>query len=327
MNLLRKLPGALPVAICTVLTTWSIGAAAVQAYDPLEPINRQVFSFNRTLDDYLLKPAATTYQKVVPNYFQDGINNFFSNVRDIWSVTNLFLQGRGTDGLNGTLRIGINSTFGLLGWLDIATEMGLYRQREDFGQTLGRLGVGPGPYIVWPFFGPSTLRDSFDIPVLWKIAPEPYVESIPLRNVMWGVDIVRFRASLLGASNLLEDISLDPYTFMRDGYLQRTRSQIYDGDPPDEPDTDDQSSGSGKSSSARLEGALELQAWSVEANGGGGLMALRRGPQAAKDPVGGEEPRAEIRSDSRVQPVARVRSGWSAVASERPRETEFVPAP
>jgi phospholipid-binding lipoprotein MlaA len=326
MNLQRTIKAA-HIAAFTALMTWSVGAAAVQAYDPLEPINRQVFAFNRTLDDYLLKPAATTYQKVVPNYFQDGVNNFFSNFRDVWSVTNLFLQGRGTDGLNGMLRIGVNSTFGLLGWLDIATEMGLYRQRQDFGQTLGRLGVGPGPYIVWPFFGPSTLRDSFDIPVLWYIAPEPFIEDIPLRNITWAVDIVRYRASLLSATNLLDDISLDPYTFVRDGYLQRRRSDIYDGEPPDEPETEDQSGSSGKQPTAQLQGALELQAWSTEASGGGGLMALRRGPQAAKDPAAADEPRAEVRSESRVQPVARVRSGWSAVASERPRETEFVPAP
>lgn len=314
-----------PLAVGAALLTWSAGAVAVQAYDPLESYNRQVFSFNRTLDDYLLKPVATTYQKAVPNYFQDGIHNFFSNVRDVWSAANLFLQGRGGDGLNEVLRVGVNSTFGLLGWLDIASEMGLQRHNEDLGQTLGRYGVGPGPYIVWPFFGPSTLRDSIDIPAYWKVAPEPYVEDIASRNIMWTVDIVSARAHLLNASNLLDDVALDPYTFTRDGYLQRRRSQIYDGDPPDEPESDESSSDAGRPSSARLQGALELRSWSIEANGGGGLMALRRGPLAAKDAAAGEGVRAETRGESRVQPVAR--SGWSAVASERSRDADFVPAP
>lgn len=322
-----KLRQALPVVVFTALVSWSVGAAAVQAYDPLEPLNRQVFIFNRKLDDYVLKPAATTYQKVVPNYFQTGISNFFSNVRDIWSAANLFLQGRGTDGLNEVLRVGVNSTFGLLGWLDIASEMGLYRQREDLGQTLGRWGVGPGPYIVWPFFGPSTARDSFDIPVLWYVAPEHAVEDATARGAMTAVDVVSTRASLLKASNLLDDISLDPYTFLRDGYLQRRRSQIYDGDPPDEPDPDDPTSKDYKESAAPLRGALELQAWSAEASGGGGLMAWRHGPQAVKDPVDGEGPRAAVRFGYGVQPVVPMRSGWSAVASEMPHATEFVPAP
>lgn len=318
---------ALPSAVFTALLTWSVGAAAVQAYDPLEPINRQVFTFNRKVDDYVLKPVATTYQKVVPNYFQNGISNFFSNVRDVWSAANLFLQGRGQDGLNEVLRVGINSTFGLLGWLDIASEMHLYRQREDFGQTLGRLGVGPGPYIVWPFFGPSTLRDSFDIPALWYVAPEHFVDEIPARNVMSSVDIVSTRANLLSATNLLDDISLDPYTFMRDGYLQRRRSQIYDGDPPDEPDPDDPTSSGYKQSAAHPQDALELQAWSAEANGGGGLMALHRGPQAVKDPADGAAPDAGVRSEPGSQSVVHLRSGWSAVAPERSRDAEFMPAP
>lgn len=324
-----KLPSKLSAAVFTALITWSIGAAAVQAYDPLEPINREVFAFNRKLDDYVLKPAATTYQKVVPTYFQDGIGNFFGNVRDIWSAANLLMQGRGGDGLNQALRVGVNSTFGLLGWLDVATEMGLRRNKQDLGQTLGRLGVGPGPYIVWPFYGASTLRDTFDIPVLWRIAPEPYVDNVATRNLMWATDIISMRAGLLSASNLLDDVSLDPYTFMRDGYLQRRRSQIYDGDPPDEPDTDE-SSDAGKASSGRLHGALELQSWSVEVNGGGGLMALRRGPLAAKDGVAADDVHLQVQGqprESRVQPVARVRSGWSAVAPELPSGTAFVPAP
>jgi phospholipid-binding lipoprotein MlaA len=324
-----KLPRKLSAAVFTALITWSVGAAAVQAYDPLEPINRKVFVFNRKLDDYVLKPAATTYQKVVPTYFQDGIHNVFSNVRDVWSAANLLLQGRGADGLNEVLRVGVNSTFGLLGWLDVASEMGILRHSEDLGQTLGRWGVGPGPYIVWPVLGSSTLRDSADIPASWYVAPEPYIDDIPARNLTRALDLVSTRASLLSASNLLDEVSLDPYTFTRDGYLQRRRNQVYDGDPPEEPDTDE-SSDAGKASSSRLHGALELQSWSIEANGGGGLMALRRGPLAAKDGVAPDDARLQVPGqlrESRVQPVARVRSGWSAVAPELPGGTAFVPAP
>lgn len=321
----------LGVALGTLMLMWSLGAAAVQAYDPLEPINRQVFEFNKTLDDHVLKPVATTYQKVVPNYFRDGIRNFFGNVRDVWSAANLFAQGRGTDGLNQVLRIGVNSTFGLLGWLDVASEMGLERNRQDLGQTLGRLGVGPGPYIVWPFLGPSTLRDSLDIPALWKVAPEPYIEEIPTRNVVRALDIVSARASFLDAGKLFDEIALDPYTFMRDGYLQRRRSLIYDGNPPEELDEEDAEGAAQGESVSRWRGALELQAWEDQGAGSLGAMVLRRGPAAAKESAMPTDAAArmphEARQESRVQATARLRQGGGAVSTERPQRTEFVPAP
>ena len=225
------------------------GCATPQRPDPLEPWNRKVYAFNEGLDNAVLKPTATVYQKVVPSPVRTAATNFFNNIYDLWSATNLFLQGRVTDGLSDVMRFGSNTVFGILGLADVASEMGLERHNEDFGQTLGRWGVGPGAYIVWPVLGSSTVRDSVALPLEMRITPETFVSPVRASNSLLGLRLINTRANLLQASSMLDGIALDKYTFVRDAYLQRRRSLVYDGDPPplddepDEPAADNKSTG------------------------------------------------------------------------------------
>lgn len=194
--------------------------------DPLEGMNRAVFSFNDTVDRVALKPAAQAYEYVLPSFVQTGISNFFGNLGDVWNGVNQLLEGNGANGASDLTRVAINSTFGLGGVLDVATEARLYRQKADFGQTLGVWGVGAGPYIVIPILGPSTSRDTVALAVdsygdVWR-----YKRPVNWRNVGYGVRLIDRRAQLLDAGNLLDDAALDKYQFLRDGYLQRRQSQI-----------------------------------------------------------------------------------------------------
>lgn len=210
------------------------GCATTNRGDPLEPLNRKIFAFNEALDVNLIKPAATAYSNFVPRPVRVSVDNFFSNVKDAWSAVNLFLQGRFEDGLHDVMRFGTNTVLGFFGVADVATEVGFERHGEDFGQTLGKWGVPPGPYIVWPVLGPSTLRDSVGLPVDHAASPELLIKPVATRNTLTALRVVNARANLLGATQVLDDIALDKYTFIRDAYLQRRRSLIYDGEPPDD---------------------------------------------------------------------------------------------
>jgi phospholipid-binding lipoprotein MlaA len=205
-------------------------ATAQNPRDPFEKFNRAMFSFNDAVDRYALKPAATVYQEHTPSFFQTGVNNFFGNLADLWSAANNLLQGKGQDGMNDLTRVGLNSTFGLLGVLDIASEAGIRKHNEDLGQTLGYWGVPSGPYLMLPLLGPSTVRDTAALPAdFWG---DPWTHKYPVgwRNVGIGVRAVDQRATVLDASNLLEEAALDRYEFIRDGYLQRRESKVYDDD-------------------------------------------------------------------------------------------------
>jgi phospholipid-binding lipoprotein MlaA len=196
--------------------------------DPFEKFNRGVFAFNDTVDRVALKPAATVYKEVFPGFVQTGVNNFFGNLTDVWSGVNNLAQGKGQDGMNDITRFAFNSTFGILGVLDIATPAGLRKHSEDLGQTLGYWGVPSGPYLMLPILGPSTVRDAAALPAdLWG---DPWSHKMPVRwrNVGVGVRAVDQRASILDASNLVEEAALDRYEFIRDGYLQRRASKVYD---------------------------------------------------------------------------------------------------
>ncbi|MBJ7309871.1 VacJ family lipoprotein [Rugamonas sp. CCM 8940] len=198
--------------------------------DPYEGFNRAMFQFNDTVDQVALKPAATAYKAVLPTFVQTGINNFFGNLSDVWSAANNLLQGKGEAGMSDVTRVTLNSTFGLLGLLDIASEAGLQKHNEDFGQTLGRWGVPSGPYLMLPLLGPSTVRDTAALPLdisgdIWR-----YKEPIYIRNIGTVTRVVDQRANLLDASTLLEDAALDRYEFIRDGFLQRRESKIFDGE-------------------------------------------------------------------------------------------------
>lgn len=197
--------------------------------DPYESFNRKMFAFNDGVDKVALKPAATAYKKVLPQFVQTGVNNFFGNLSDLWTGANNLMQGKGKDGMTDFARFGLNSTLGLLGVLDIGSDVGLQKHNEDFGQTLGAWGVQSGPYLMLPVFGPSTVRDTAALPLDIKADPWAYKEPVYIRNVGTAVRAVDQRAAVLDASNLMEEAALDRYEFIRDGFLQRRESRIQDG--------------------------------------------------------------------------------------------------
>ena len=206
------------------------GCASMHEKDPYEKFNRSMFAFNDAVDRNALKPAATAYKAVLPSFVQTGVNNFFSNLSDLWSSANNVMQGKGERGLSDFTRVLINSTFGLGGVLDLASDAGLAKHNEDFGQTLGYWGVPSGPYIMLPILGPSTLRDTAGLPVDIAADPWGYGISSRARNIGTVVRVVDQRAVLLDATNLLEEAALDRYEFIRDGYLQQRKSRVFDGE-------------------------------------------------------------------------------------------------
>lgn len=206
------------------------GCASMSEKDPYEKFNRSMFAFNDAVDRNALKPAATAYKAVLPSFVQTGVNNFFSNLSDVWSSANNVMQGKGERGLSDFTRVLINSTFGLGGVLDIASDAGLAKHSEDFGQTLGYWGVPSGPYIMLPILGPSTMRDTAGLPVDIVADPWGYGISSRARNIGTVVRVVDQRAALLDATNLLEEAALDRYEFIRDGFLQQRKSRVFDGE-------------------------------------------------------------------------------------------------
>ena len=207
--------------------------------DPWEGMNRGIYGFNDKLDQYVAQPVAKGYRKAVPGELRDRVRNFFGNIGDVFIGVNNFLQGKFEDGFNDWVRVAFNSTFGLLGIHDIATDMGYEKHDEDFGQTFGRWGAGPGPYLVLPALGPSTLRDGTG--KVLDFYTDPINETQPF-EARWGLvalRLVQTRADLLEASRILEEAALDKYVFTRDAYLQRRRNLIYDGRPPRERDPED----------------------------------------------------------------------------------------
>jgi phospholipid-binding lipoprotein MlaA len=202
--------------------------------DPWEGMNRGVYKFNETFDDYLARPVARTYVKVLHQEIRSRVGNFFSNLQDPLIGANNLLQGKLGDGVNDWVRFAFNSTFGLLGIHDVASEWGYEKHNEDFGQTFGRWGAGPGPYLVLPILGSSTVRDGLGTGVDIWLDPMGEIRPINLRNSLIVLRATNLRAELLEASRILEEAALDKYVFQRDAYLQRRRSLIYDGRPPRE---------------------------------------------------------------------------------------------
>ena len=207
--------------------------------DPYESVNRKVFAFNDTLDDYALKPAAKAYNAVLPSPVRTGVHNFFGNFSDAWSAVNQLLQGKPKDAGTMTLRVLANTTIGIAGLFDPATSLGLERKSEDLGQTLGVWGLEPGPYLVLPLFGSSDIRDAVALPADSYVSPALLASGKYWKEL--GIDtlgVIDTRAGLLGASQMLDELAFDRYTFMRDAYITRRRSLVYDGNPPDLPDED-----------------------------------------------------------------------------------------
>lgn len=194
--------------------------------DPWESYNRSMFKVNDTVDRAVLVPAAKTYNAVLPQFARTGVSNFFSNLNDLWSAVNQWAQGRGEVGFNSFGRFLMNSTLGLGGLVDWATALQVPKENSGVGQTLGRWGVASGPYVVLPFFGPSTLRDAVALPANWYGNAWAYVKPVHVRNIGTGVAALSTRAKLLDASNFLDDSGMDKYSFIRDAYLQQRKEQI-----------------------------------------------------------------------------------------------------
>ncbi|RYF74839.1 MAG: VacJ family lipoprotein [Comamonadaceae bacterium] len=201
--------------------------------DPFESFNRPIATFNDRIDDAVVRPVAETYTKVLPSVVRTGINNFFGNLGEVWNFANGVMQLKLKNSAESFMRFNVNTVFGLGGLLDIATEAGIDRHNEDFGQTLGRWGVPSGPYVVLPLLGPSTVRDTLAFPIDRFGDPMNAVNDIGVRNSLRALELVDLRASLLRAGRLLDDAALDKYSFTRDAWLQRRRSEVYDGNVPE----------------------------------------------------------------------------------------------
>ncbi len=209
--------------------------------DPLEPFNRVVYKLNDGLDKVVMKPVATVYKTVLPQFVRTGVTNFYNNLYDVLTALNNLLQGKVGDAVSDVGRIVINTTVGLAGFIDVATEVGLEKHKEDFGQTLGRWGIASGPYLQIPFFGPSSFRDGVGAAVDFRLDPIRLIwrNHMRTRNLVWGLYFINLRANLLDSTKILDEAALDPYEFQRDAYLQRRRNLVYDGNPPPEKDDED----------------------------------------------------------------------------------------
>ena len=208
-------------------------ATAPHSHDPLEPINRATFSFNQTADTYVLKPVAKGYRAVVPTVIRTGVQNFFRNLGVLNTAFNDALQLKGKDLPADLARFTTNFIFGLGGFFDVATDMGIPYHQEDFGQTLGSWGVGSGPYLMLPILGPSTLRDGMAKPVDFLTDPIYHLNG---ESPQWGLtalQAVDTRSNLFEAEAVLNDSAIDKYSFIRDLWLQKRRFQVHDGDVPD----------------------------------------------------------------------------------------------
>ncbi len=228
-------------ALLLALTVLAVSGCAVgpDRRDPLEPFNRGVMKFNDEVDAAVIKPVATAYQDLVPSPARKAVGNVFSNLREVGSMAHSLLQFKCPQAAESLMRVSINTVLGVYGILDIATEAGLERHREDFGQTLGHWGVPPGPYLVLPLLGPSTVRDATGLVVDRR---GDLVREADPENVRIGLEALRVvdtRATYLRAGRLLEEVSLDRYMFVRDAYLQRRQSEILDGESPQRPETKD----------------------------------------------------------------------------------------
>jgi phospholipid-binding lipoprotein MlaA len=217
------------------LLAGAVGMAHAQSADPLEPYNRAMFGFNEALDAAVMTPLARGYVNVVPELARTGVSNVFGNFGDLWSAVNQLLQGKGEAAATMTMRVATNTLFGIGGLFDVASDLGMERQSEDFGQTLGRWGLPAGPYFVWPVLGPSTIRDTVGRPLDLAWSPSSLTQHELTSYSISGLQLLDARANLLGASRIVDGIALDKYTFIRDAYIVRRRSLVYDGDPPEEP--------------------------------------------------------------------------------------------
>ncbi len=221
-----KLRSLLVAGAVSIMLSQPSVAADVEV-DPWEGFNRTMFSFNDGLDTYALKPVSQGYKAIMPDIAETGVSNFFGNLADVGTLLNNLLQGKFSNATQDFARIAFNSTFGLAGLIDVATPMGIEKHDEDFGQTFGYWGVESGPYLVLPFFGPTTVRDGIGRVPDYLVDPVRQLDDNGARNALYVTRIIDDRAQLLEAEKL---ISGDKYTFVRDAYLQKRAFSIVDGD-------------------------------------------------------------------------------------------------
>ena len=224
------------LSILTLLTMGCASAPATNPRDPWESYNRSMTGINDRVDAAFLKPVANVYKIVTPPLVRTGISNFFVNISEPWTAFNALLQLKGEAAVETIMRFSVNTFFGLGGLLDIASEMGMERQRQDFGQTLGRWGVPSGPYLVLPFYGPSTVRDAAAFGVETRADPLTNQTNLTVKDTLMILRAIELRASLLRAGNVLEEAALDKYTFQRDIFLQRRDNLVFDGRDPADPE-------------------------------------------------------------------------------------------
>ncbi len=226
-------------SISTLLLTGSLALTGcstlhMSAYsldkDPLEPINRKVYAFNDSVDRAAIKPAAQVYAKVVPTRIKTMVNNFFDNIDDVNVTANDLLQAKFNQAANDGGRVLFNTTFGIFGLFEITNR--LEKHNEDFGQTLGYWGVNSGCYLVLPFWGPSSLRDGVGLYADSKIGVISNTPDVPVRNSAWAFSAFNTRVNLLDQEKVMDEATIDRYSFMRDAYLMHRQNLVYDGNPP-----------------------------------------------------------------------------------------------
>ncbi|MCG6933796.1 MAG: VacJ family lipoprotein [Gallionella sp.] len=218
--------------IAAVVMTGCASNRQTNPADPLEPINRGIYKFNDTLDKAVIKPVARGYQTAMPSVLKTMISNFFSNLDDIDVTANDLLQFKLKQGFSDGMRFVVNSTLGVFGLIDVASQGSLMKHEQDFGLTLGKWGVGNGPYLVLPILGPSTLRDTVGLYGDGFASPLYQMSNMRARNQSYMLRGLSHRAAFLNQESVLEEAMIDPYQFIREGYLLRRKSQIYDGKPP-----------------------------------------------------------------------------------------------
>jgi len=213
-------------------------AAAPSRDDPFEPWNRAMYEVHQVVDGNVVKPIAEAYVKAMPELIRTGVSNFFGNIDDLFTGINNVLEGRGAQAGDDFGRVLLNSTFGMAGILDLASMVGINKDKKDFGITFGKWGAPQGPYFFVPLFGPTTLRDGTGTVVRYWLSPVGHIPDIAVRNSLYGIGYVDARAQALSAESVLDTAALDRYRFLRNSYLKNRRYQVYDGKPPPEEDED-----------------------------------------------------------------------------------------
>lgn len=232
---MSKIVRTILAAAFVVLAAGCATPGSVDDRDPLEGYNRAMYGINEGFDELVMKPVSGAYRDLAPDPVRMWVRNFFANISDLFIGANSLLQGKPGDAVNDWARFAFNTTFGIFGINDVASDMGLEKHDEDFGQTLGVWFMkDPGPYLIWPILGSSTFRDSAGRIVDMSVDPVLKHHPLGARRALVVARGISLRADLLDASRILEEAALDKYVFQRDAYLQRRRNQIYDGNPPRE---------------------------------------------------------------------------------------------